>query len=130
MSQIPQEESAAGARGPGSLVVLVVGLVLGAVAFASVGSFMVYANSEQFCANACHEMQPLQKEHKGTIHDVNRSGVRATCNDCHVPHEYVPNYLAKLGCCPTSGATGPARSTPRRSSRPSATSSPSGCGCT
>jgi cytochrome c-type protein NapC len=42
-------------------------------------------------------MLPLQKEHKGTIHDVNRSGVRATCNDCHVPHEYVPNYLAKLG---------------------------------
>jgi cytochrome c-type protein NapC len=23
--------------------------------------------------------------------------VRATCNDCHVPHEYIPNYLAKLG---------------------------------
>jgi cytochrome c-type protein NapC len=83
--------------GPGSLAVLVVGLAIGVAAFASVGSFMVYANSEHFCANACHEMQPLQKEHKGTIHDANRTGVRATCNDCHVPHEYVPNYLAKLG---------------------------------
>ncbi|MDF2466792.1 MAG: NapC/NirT cytochrome c-like, partial [Ramlibacter sp.] len=64
--------------GPGSLFVLIVGLAAGVVAFASVGSFMVYANSEHFCANACHEMLPLQKEHKGTIHDVNRSGVRAT----------------------------------------------------
>src|SRR5574337_1546507 len=33
----------------------------------------------------------------GTIHDTNRSGVRAACNDCHVPHDYSPNYLAKLG---------------------------------
>lgn len=83
--------------GPGSLGVLFLGLFAGALAFGSVGSFMVYANSEQFCANACHEMNQLQKEHKGTVHDVNRSGVRATCNDCHVPHAYIPNYLAKLG---------------------------------
>jgi cytochrome c-type protein NapC len=83
--------------GAGTLVVLIAGLVLGALFFGSLASFMVYANSEQFCATSCHEMQPLQKEHKGTIHDMNRSGVRATCNDCHVPHEYVPNYLAKLG---------------------------------
>ena len=48
--------------GPGSIVVLVAGLVLGAVAFASMGSFMVYANSEQICATACHEMGELQKE--------------------------------------------------------------------
>ncbi len=83
--------------GPGSLAVLIAGLVLGALFFGSAGSFMVYANSEQFCANSCHEMDALKQEHKGTIHDVNRSGVRATCNDCHVPHEYIPNYLAKLG---------------------------------
>lgn len=83
--------------GPGTIAVLIVGLVLGVLFFGSVGSFMVYANSEHFCANACHEMRPLQAEHKGTIHDMNRSGVRATCNDCHVPHEYIPNYLAKLG---------------------------------
>jgi cytochrome c-type protein NapC len=83
--------------GPGTLGVLIAGVLLGFLFFGSFGSFMVYANSEQFCANACHEMQPLLAEHKGTIHDVNRSGVRATCNDCHVPRAYIPNYLAKLG---------------------------------
>jgi cytochrome c-type protein NapC len=82
---------------PGTLGVLAAGLVIGALVFGSLGSFMVYANSEQFCAHACHEMGQLQQEHKGTIHDVNRSGVRATCNDCHVPHDYIPNYLAKVG---------------------------------
>ncbi len=29
-------------------------------------------------------------EFKGTIHDVNRSGVRAICSNCHVPHEPWP----------------------------------------
>jgi cytochrome c-type protein NapC len=28
-------------------------------------------------------------ELEGTIHDTNRSGVRATCSDCHVPREPV-----------------------------------------
>ena len=83
---------------PGSLVVLGLGLGVGLVVFGSIGSFMVYANSESFCAAACHEMQiHMAAEYKDSIHDVNRSGVRATCADCHVPHEYLPNYAAKLG---------------------------------
>jgi cytochrome c-type protein NapC len=80
----------------GSILVLAVGLILGLTAFFSAGSFMVYANSEKFCATSCHEMSYLAVEHKGTIHDTNRTGVRATCNDCHVPHGYITNYLAKL----------------------------------
>ena len=84
--------------GPGSLVVLGLGLAVGLVFFASAASFMVYANSESFCASACHEMaSTVAVEYKGSIHDTNRSGVRATCSDCHVPHEYIPNYIAKLG---------------------------------
>jgi len=84
--------------GPGSLGVLVLGLSVGMLAFAAGGSFMVYANSESFCANACHEMAANPaKEYAGSTHDTNRTGVRATCPDCHVPHEYIPNYLAKLG---------------------------------
>ncbi len=83
---------------PGSLVVLSVGLVVGFVSFASFGSFMVYATSEHFCANSCHEMKDnMMEEYKGTVHDTSRTGVRATCPDCHVPHEYLPNYAAKLG---------------------------------
>ena len=84
--------------GPGSIGALILGAGIGAIVFGSVGSFMVYANSEQFCAYACHEMTVhMAAEYKGTIHDTNRTGYRATCNDCHVPHDYVPNYIAKLG---------------------------------
>lgn len=83
---------------PGTLGVLILGLFIGVVFFASAGSFMVYANSEKFCATSCHEMNDhMAVEYKDSIHDKNRTGVRATCNDCHVPHGYIPNYLAKLG---------------------------------
>ena len=95
MSKIIEKFRALGSR-RGSIVVLAVGLILGLAAFFSAGSFMVYANSEKFCATSCHEMSYLAVEHKGTIHDKNRTGVRATCSDCHVPHGYITNYLAKL----------------------------------
>ncbi|MGI9135360.1 MAG: NapC/NirT family cytochrome c, partial [Rhodoferax sp.] len=72
--------------GPGSIGLLILGVFLGLVFFFSGGAFMVYANSEKFCATSCHEMSFLAEEHKGTIHDTNRTGYRATCNDCHVPH--------------------------------------------
>ncbi|HAL36616.1 MAG TPA: butanol dehydrogenase [Polaromonas sp.] len=97
MSKILEKIRSWGSR-PGSLVVLGVGLAIGLVFFASTASFMVYANSENFCANACHEMTVnVAAEYKGSIHDSNRTGVRATCSDCHVPHQYIPNYIAKLG---------------------------------
>lgn len=97
MSKVLKKIRSWGSR-PGSLAVLGVGLAVGLVFFASTASFMVYANSENFCANACHEMTAtVAVEYKGSIHDSNRTGVRATCSDCHVPHEYIPNYVAKLG---------------------------------
>lgn len=83
---------------PGALGVLGLGLGVGLIIFASLGAFMVHANSENFCANACHEMTiHMAAEYKDSVHDKNRTGVRATCNDCHVPHGYIPNYIAKLG---------------------------------
>lgn len=97
MSKVLEKIRSWGSR-PGSLAVLVSGLAAGLVIFASIGSFMVYANSENFCAAACHEMATtVAVEYKNSIHDSNRTGVRATCSDCHVPHGYIPNYIAKLG---------------------------------
>jgi cytochrome c-type protein NapC len=35
-------------------------------------------------------------EFKDTIHDKNRTGVRATCPDCHVPREVGPLMVRKM----------------------------------
>lgn len=72
----------------------------GAVAFAIFfGSFQVFAertSTLEFCTS-CHSMAagPFA-EYKKTIHYNNRTGVRATCNDCHVPKEFFPKLVAKV----------------------------------
>ncbi len=53
-------------------------------------------NTEQFCIS-CHVMRNnVYQELKETIHFKNRSGVRATCPDCHVPNEWVFKVARKI----------------------------------
>src|SRR5262245_5103738 len=53
-------------------------------------------NTESFCIS-CHEMQEnVFKEYRHTIHYTNRSGVRATCPDCHVPKAWGPKIVRKI----------------------------------
>ncbi len=48
---------------------------------------LAWTNTEKFCIS-CHEMRDnVYAEFKDTIHDRNRTGVRAICADCHVPRE-------------------------------------------
>jgi len=57
---------------------------------------LAWTNTEQLCIG-CHEMREnVYAEFKGTIHDKNRSGVRATCANCHVPHEPVALIKRKM----------------------------------
>lgn len=57
---------------------------------------LAWTNTEQFCIG-CHEMQDnVYKEFKGTIHDRNRSGVRAVCSNCHVPQQPIPMLKRKV----------------------------------
>jgi|SRR5438045_813767 len=53
-------------------------------------------NTEKFCTG-CHEMRDnVYAEYQGTIHDKNRTGVRATCPDCHVPKVWVYKIWRKM----------------------------------
>jgi cytochrome c-type protein NapC len=57
---------------------------------------LAVTSTEEFCIG-CHEMKnSVYAEYKGTVHDTNRSGVRAICTDCHVPHEPVPLIKRKM----------------------------------
>ncbi len=77
-----------------SLGVLTVGgFVAGIIFWGGFNTAVEVTNTEQFCIG-CHEMKTgPYKELKQTIHYSNRSGVRASCPDCHVPHE----WSAKMG---------------------------------
>ena len=78
------------------VLALLVGLMVFSVSVGISGAYVLaYTSTEAFCVS-CHEMSYNFAEYKGTIHDTNRTGVRAICTDCHVPHEPGPLVLAKL----------------------------------
>jgi cytochrome c-type protein NapC len=55
-----------------------------------------WTNREAFCIS-CHEMKDnVFAEYRNTIHYQNRTGVRATCPDCHVPREWGPKIVRKI----------------------------------
>ena len=57
---------------------------------------MEWTNREAFCIS-CHEMKVnVFAEYRNTIHYQNRTGVRATCPDCHVPKEWIPKIIRKV----------------------------------
>ena len=73
-----------------------VALVVAAVLLAAGAAGLAWTNTEAFCVG-CHEMRDnVYAEYKGTIHDKNRSGVRAVCSDCHVPREPGPMLVRKF----------------------------------
>lgn len=75
---------------------LLVGLVAGILFWGGFNTAMEMTNNETFCLT-CHEMKDnVYQEYRGTIHDSNRSGVRATCPDCHVPKPWFYKMKRKI----------------------------------
>lgn len=80
-----------------SLGTLVIGgFVAGVVFWGGFNTALELTNREVFCTG-CHEMQNnVFEELKQTIHFSNRSGVRASCPDCHVPHNWTNKIARKM----------------------------------
>lgn len=72
------------------------GFIAGIVFWGGFNTAMEATNTEQFCT-ACHEMRDnVFTELQPTIHFTNRSGVRAICSDCHVPHGWTSKIARKM----------------------------------
>jgi cytochrome c-type protein NapC len=80
-----------------SLGFLTIGGFIGGVLFwGGFNTALEFANTEPFCTS-CHEMRDNPfKELQPTIHFSNRSGVRAKCADCHVPHDWTYKIARKM----------------------------------
>ena len=78
------------------LTLLIVGFVGGVLFWGAFNTGLEATNKLEFCIG-CHEMRDnVYVEYKETIHYQNRSGVRAICSDCHVPHEWGPKMIRKI----------------------------------
>ena len=72
------------------------GFVAGIVFWGAFNTALELTNREVFCIS-CHEMRGnVYEEIQPTIHFTNRSGVRATCPDCHVPHDWTDKIARKM----------------------------------
>ena len=72
------------------------GFIAGILFWGGFNTAMDATNTEVFCTS-CHEMRDnVFEELKTTIHYSNRSGVRATCPDCHVPHDWTDKIARKM----------------------------------
>ena len=75
---------------------LVVGFIAGIIFWGGFHTAMEASNTEVFCIS-CHEMEEnVYIEYKDTIHYSNRTGVRATCPDCHVPKDWIHKVARKI----------------------------------
>lgn len=71
-------------------------MLAGVIFWGGFNTAMEATNTLGFCIS-CHEMEEnVYQEYKETIHYTNRSGVRATCSDCHVPDPWVHKFVRKI----------------------------------
>jgi len=79
-----------------SLFAAAVFFVVGILFWGAFNTAMEATNTMDFCIT-CHEMEEnVYEEYKETVHYQNRSGVRATCSDCHVPRPWVHKIVRKV----------------------------------
>lgn len=72
------------------------GFVGGVLFWGGFNTILEATNTEKFCVS-CHEMKDnVYQELTQTVHFSNRSGVRATCSDCHVPHNWTDKIARKM----------------------------------
>jgi cytochrome c-type protein NapC len=71
-------------------------MITGVVFWGGFNTAMESTNTLGFCIS-CHEMKDnVYQEYKKTIHYKNRTGIRATCSDCHVPRPWSHKVVRKI----------------------------------
>ena len=78
------------------LALVACGIGLGVVSVIAFEVTLSATSTEEFCTS-CHEMSDNPGMMLvGTTHFKNKSGVRPTCSDCHVPEEFAPKMIRKI----------------------------------
>ncbi len=76
----------------GAIIFFIIGIIF----WGGFNTAMEATNTLEFCIS-CHEMEEnVYQEYKPTIHYSNRTGVRATCSDCHVPDPWIHKMVRKV----------------------------------
>lgn len=74
--------------------IIILSALGGILAWGGLNQGLEYTNTEEFCSS-CH-MNDVVPEFRASPHFMNRSGVKADCADCHLPHEFIPKWVRKF----------------------------------
>lgn len=78
-----------------SVITLVItGFLIGSATFIGSAVMISATGTVDFCLS-CHVMQTPYDEYVQSNHSENRTGVVATCADCHLPHDYPEKLFVK-----------------------------------
>ena len=78
------------------LALVLTGFFAGIVFWGGFHTAMEASNTIEFCTG-CHAMRDnVFQEYQGTVHQTNRTGVRAICSDCHVPRDWLHKVARKM----------------------------------
>lgn len=75
-------------------VLITLSFIAGIVFWGGFNTALEYTNTEEFCSS-CH-MNDVVPEYRQSVHFMNRTGVKATCSNCHLPHEFIPKWARKI----------------------------------
>ncbi|QLB13949.1 cytochrome C [Bisgaardia hudsonensis] len=76
----------------GTLITL--SFIAGIIFWGGLNTALEKTSTEEFCSS-CH-MNDVVPEYHNSVHYMNRSGVKADCADCHLPHEFIPKWVRKI----------------------------------
>ncbi len=75
---------------------LFLAVIVGMLLWGAFNWSLEVTNTESFCIS-CHEMEAnVYAEYKNSVHYANRTGVRASCPDCHVPRSRIHKVVHKV----------------------------------
>jgi len=75
-------------------LVCLAGLGLGVAASWAVMDTMIHATGDHEFCSSCHSHQPIGSSYRESPHGGNNAtGWRASCSDCHIPHDNALHYL-------------------------------------
>ncbi|MCA0936074.1 NapC/NirT family cytochrome c [Vibrio alginolyticus] len=74
-----------------------VAFILGVGALGAFHGVINFSSTNDFCFGCHIGMDTIVEEYQESIHFKNSKGViAATCNDCHVPREFIPKMIVKV----------------------------------
>ena len=77
-------------------LIIVLTILVGGVLITGFNTAIDKIDNLEFCISCHYVRATIYQEYKESTHYQNRTGVRAECDDCHVPKPFIPLVLSKI----------------------------------